>query len=132
MNLHSSLGSHKVLSMVLYSDWFIVVQVWLLSFCHSFILKRSHLLLDQLPGSLHICHLILGSASLYLPSEPHIYSLSLTHSYLVGRGMVVGHISTVYTYDLICTKHIDMIARLDNKLGSTLVRLLSHMCQYYP
>ena len=50
VNLYSTLGSHEVLSMVLYSDWFILAQAQLLSFCHSFILRRSHLLPVQHPG----------------------------------------------------------------------------------
>ena len=33
-----------------------------------------------------------------------------THSRLVGRSMVVGHILTVHTCSLICTNHIDMAA----------------------
>ena len=39
-----------------------------------------------------------GSASLYLPLEPHIYSFhTITHLYLVGRIMVVGHIPIIHT-----------------------------------
>ena len=33
-----------------------------------------------------------------------------THSYLVGRGMVVGHILMVHICSFLCTNHIDMTA----------------------
>ena len=52
---------------------------------------------------------MLGSASHDLPLEPHIYSVyTLTHSYLVGRSMVVGHIPMAHTCSLMCTNHKDM------------------------
>ena len=61
--------------------------------------------------SIQVCHLMWGSTSLYLPSEPCIYTFhTLTHSYLVGRSMVVGHILTVHTCSLMCTNHIDTTA----------------------
>ena len=37
VNLYNILGSHTVLAMALYSDWLILDQGQLLSFCHSFI-----------------------------------------------------------------------------------------------
>ena len=62
-------------------------------------------------GSIHVCHLMWHIASLYLPSEPHIYSFHLlTHSYLVGRSMVVWYIPMIHTCSLMCTNHIDMTA----------------------
>ena len=82
VNLYSTLGSNEVLSIVLYSDWFILVKTQLLSFCHSFILRRSHLLRDQPLESIQVCHLMLVSASLSLPSEPHIYSPPCTNTHI--------------------------------------------------
>ena len=115
--------------MVLYSNQFILAKAQLFS-CHSFIPPQINSL-----WSIQVCHLMLGSASLYLPSELHIYSFhTLTHSYLVCRSMVVGNILMVHTCSLMCTNHIDMIHTPwpFSELGSTLVRLLSHMYQYCP
>ena len=64
-----------------------------------------------------------GSASLYLPLEPCIYTFcTLTYSYLVGRSMVVRHIPMVHTCSLMCTNHIDMTAHTQaffTKSGTT-------------
>ena len=129
-----TLYNHKILSMALYSDQFILPKAQLFS-CHSFIFRRSHLLPDQLFGTIQVCHLMWGSASLFLPSEPHIYSFhTLTHSYLVGRSMVIGHIPMVHAFFNVIYhhRHDGTYPSILNELGSTLVRLLSHMCQYCP
>ena len=73
----------------------------------------------------------------FLPSELHIHTHShklCTHSHLVGRSMGVGYVPMVHTCSLKCANHTGMIAhtRSFNELVSTLVRWLSHMCQYYP
>ena len=61
--------------------------------------------------SIWVCHLMWGSASIYPPSEPYIYSFhTFTNSYQVGKSMVVGHILMVHTCSLMCTNHIDMMA----------------------
>ena len=82
-------------------------------------------------GSIQVCHLMWHSASLYLPSEPCIYTFdTLTHSYLVGRSMVVG-IFRWSTCSLMCTNQIDMTAHTPaffTKLGTTAGHnLISHL-----
>ena len=65
--------------------------------------------------------------------QNHMFTY-FTHSYQVGRSMVVGHIPIVHTCSLMCNNHIDMKAHNQpfNELGSTLVMWLSHLCQYCP
>ena len=53
--------------------------------------------------------------------QSHAFT-QFTHSYLIGRSMVVGHILMVHTYSLMCTNHIDMTAHTPaffNKSGTT-------------
>ena len=81
---------------------------------HSFILRRSHLLPDQLPGEHtdlppHVgqCLPLSAFRSLHLQiSHTHTH----THSCLVGRSMVAGYIPMVHMCSLMCTNHIDMTA----------------------
>ena len=78
--------------------------------CHSYILRRSHLLPDQLPVE-HTGLLSHVGQCLLLSSirATHLV-ISHTHSYLVGRSMVVGHIPMVHTCSLMCTNHMKMMA----------------------
>ena len=106
-----------------YSDQFILAKDQLF-LCHSFILSWSHLLPDQLPGK----HTGLQShVRQCLPlSAFRTTHLLISHSYLVGRSMVVWHILMVHTCSLICTNHIDMTAHIPaflTELGTTCIHL---------
>ena len=107
-----------------FSDQFILAKAKLFFFVIPLYWGGATSSLVNFLESIQVFHLIWGSASLYLPSEPHIYSFHiLTHSYLVGRSVVVGHILTVHTCSLMCTNHINMTAHtpvLFTELGTTL------------
>ena len=99
LNLYSALGSHDVLSTVLYSDWFILGQAKLLSFfIHLYSGGATSSQINFL-GNIQVCHLMRGSVSVYLPSQPYIYLFSCTHTF---RSMAVGHILMVHTF---CNVH---------------------------
>ena len=135
VNLHSTLGSHKVLSLALYSDWFILTQTQLISFVISLYWGgATSPRLTPWGANRSAMSWRVAPPSICLQSQTFTCFYALTHSYVVHRGMVVGHIPRVHTCSLMCANHIDMIIQTPafNKLGSALVRLPSHICQCHP
>ena len=113
VNLYSALGSHKVLSMPLYSDCFILAQAKFFFFLSFLILRMSHLLSDQLPGEhtgLSI-HLMCCSASLYPQYGGRPYS-NCPH---------------MFFYVCQSNRHVDIHLSLFNGLGHSGEVAFSHV-----
>ena len=73
--------------------------------CHAS-MRGSHPLPDQLPGEHTGLHHILCS----IPSNNHLQSChTYTHSLMVDRSTVVGHVPMVHMCSFMCTNHTDMI-----------------------
>ena len=73
-----------------------------------FLIEGSHPLPDQLPGE----HTGLPSHTMAVPLYHSACWMqhSLTHSHVVDKSMVDGHVPTHHTYSFMFTSHIDMIA----------------------
>ena len=84
---------------------------------HSFILRRSHLLPDQLPGEHTGLPPYAGSVHSSICLQSHGFThFTLTHSHLVGKSMVVGHILMVHT----CSFNVHQSHRPDSRHPSLL------------
>ena len=98
-------------------QWLIHFSSGLTIFCVIHGIEGSHFLQDQLPGvhtgvqsheAVPVFLFCLQSCtSVHTHSHP-----SCTHSHLVGRSMLVGHVPTVHTSSLMYTNHIGMMAQI--------------------
>ena len=107
----------------IYSDQFILAKVQLFSLSFLYI-EEEPSPARSTPWGAYRSSTSCGALppSMYLQS--HIFTHLLTHSFLLGRSMVVGHIPIVHTCSLICQSHRHDNPAFFTELGTTYIYIL--------